>query len=367
MKAGLFLMPSHPPERDTFEAHQWDLDIIALADELGYTEAWVGEHFSAVWEPVQAPDLMIAQALMRTKQIKMGVGVHLLPFHHPVQLALRAAYLDHMAQGRYMFGVGSGGLPTDMHMFDVNVEAGQHQEMTRECLDLILKIWENKAPAVHKGKYWTVTLPDPEEWKYASLGNFRVPFQKPHPPIGMASSSMTASTLRFAGERGFIPMSFVFNEAGMVNHWKAVEEGAAKAGREPPARREWRIVRDVWIADSDDEAREGALNGMLGRTFREYLIPLFSEGPTPLIDAFKQEEGISNEEITPEYLADHVWLVGSPETVGEKLRQVYQMAGGFGTLLMMVVDHSEQDEAWRKSMRLLAEEVLPRISDLTGD
>ena len=47
MKAGLFLMPSHPPERDTFEAHQWDLDCIAYADELGYTEAWRGEHFTA--------------------------------------------------------------------------------------------------------------------------------------------------------------------------------------------------------------------------------------------------------------------------------------------------------------------------------
>ena len=57
MKAGLFLMPSHPPERDTFDAHSWDLDVLELADRLGYVEAWIGEHFTAPWEPVPAPDL----------------------------------------------------------------------------------------------------------------------------------------------------------------------------------------------------------------------------------------------------------------------------------------------------------------------
>ena len=128
MKAGLFLMPSHPPERAPIEALRWDLDVISQADKLGFSEAWVGEHFTAPWEPVPAPDLLIAQALTRTENIKLGTGAHLLPFHHPVELAHRVAYLDHMAQGRFMFGIGSGGLPTDHEMFNVNMEAGQHRE-----------------------------------------------------------------------------------------------------------------------------------------------------------------------------------------------------------------------------------------------
>ena len=367
MKAGMFLMPSHPPERDTFEAHQWDLDCIAYGDELGYTEAWIGEHFTAPWEPVQAPDLLIAQALMRTTRIKLGVGVHLLPFHHPVELATRAAYLDHMAQGRYMFGIGSGGLPTDMQIFGVDAQAGEHQARTRECLEIILKLWESPEPFEYKGEFWSVTVPDPAEWEFAALRNFRVPFQKPHPPIAMASSSLTASTLKLAGARGFLPMSFTFNRAGLVNHWAAVEEGARSAGRPQPSRSQWRIVRDVWIADTDAEAREGVLNGMLARAHREYLLPVYKFGPTPLIEGLKQDPETPNDAITPEYLADNVWLVGSPETVTRKLRDLYEMAGGFGILLMMVVDHWQQNEAWRKSMRLLAEEVLPALSDLTGD
>ena len=104
MKYGMFMMPSHPPERELYTAHQWDLDCLQMADELGFSEAWIGEHFTSPWEPIPAPDLMIAQALMRTKNIKLCTGVHLLPYHHPAELACRVAYLDHMAQGRFMFG-----------------------------------------------------------------------------------------------------------------------------------------------------------------------------------------------------------------------------------------------------------------------
>ena len=68
MKYGLFMMPSHPPERNIYDAHQWDLQYLKLCDELGFDEAWIGEHFTSPWEPIPAPDLLIAQALMQTKR-----------------------------------------------------------------------------------------------------------------------------------------------------------------------------------------------------------------------------------------------------------------------------------------------------------
>ena len=81
---------------------------------------------------------MIAQALMLTKNIKLCTGVHLLPHHHPAELACRVAYLDHLAQGRFKFGIGAGGLPTDYSMFDVDGKNGQHSEMTQESIDITL-------------------------------------------------------------------------------------------------------------------------------------------------------------------------------------------------------------------------------------
>jgi alkanesulfonate monooxygenase SsuD/methylene tetrahydromethanopterin reductase-like flavin-dependent oxidoreductase (luciferase family) len=339
-----------------------------MADNLHYSEAWIGEHFTAPWEPVPAPDLLIAQALMRTNNIKLGTGAHLLPFHHPVELAHRVAYMDHLGQGRFMFGIGSGGLPSDHEMFDVDMAAGQHREMTRESLDIILSVWEHLGgPFQYKGKYWNFNIPDPKEYEYGTLKTFLAPYQKPHPPIGVAAASPGSDTLKIAGERGYIPMSLGLNAVYVASHWDAVEEGARNTGRKPPSRSEWRIVRDIWVADTDEEARDGALNGMLGRAWREYLHPLFSFGAYPFLRFMKHDESIPDEDVTLEYMADHLWLVGSPNTVANKLRDLYEMVGGFGTLLWLTFDHSENRPAYEKSMRLLAEEVMPQVADLTGD
>ncbi|HXP06025.1 MAG TPA: LLM class flavin-dependent oxidoreductase, partial [Stellaceae bacterium] len=113
MEYGLFTMPSHPPERSLYDGHRWDLQTLRWADELGFAEAWIGEHHTAPWEPHPSPDLLIAQALMETSRIRLAPGGFLLPYHHPAELANRVAMLDHMAQGRLNFGVAASGLPSD--------------------------------------------------------------------------------------------------------------------------------------------------------------------------------------------------------------------------------------------------------------
>ena len=368
MKLGLFLMPSHPPERTPYDAQQWNLDCLEMADNYGYDEAWIGEHFTSPWEPVPSPDILIAQALMRTKNIKLGTGAHLLPFHHPVELAHRVAFLDHLAQGRYMFGIGSGGLQSDHELFDVDMEAGEHREMTRESLDIILKVWEHiEGPFKYEGKFWNFSIPDPKEYEFADLRGFLKPYQQPHPPIGVAGASPGSSTLKIAGEQGYIPMSLGLNAVYVASHWDAVEEGARSAGNPPPSRSVWRIVRDVWVADTDEEAREGAINGMLGRAWRDYLRPLFAQGAYPFVSFMKHDESIADDDVTVEYMMDNLWIVGSPDTVTEKLRDLYNTVGGFGTLLWLTFDHSDDREGYEKSVRLLSQEVMPRLADLTGE
>ena len=94
MDLGLFLMPQAAPERSVPTTAHFVLDVIRHADELGYREAWIGEHFACGWEPVPAPDLLIAQALRETTRIVLAPGAHILPYHHPVELVHRVAYLD---------------------------------------------------------------------------------------------------------------------------------------------------------------------------------------------------------------------------------------------------------------------------------
>ena len=360
MNLGLFMMPSHPPERSLYDSHQWDLDYLELVDELGYEEAWIGEHFLAPWEPIPAPDIMIAQALMRTKRIKLGTGVHCLPFHHPAELAHRIAYLDHLAQGRFLFGIGASGTRSDWAMFNVDGEAGENREMTWEALDIILKIWENKGPFDYKGKYWHVTIPDT---MYETLRFFLTPYQKPHPPIGIAASSARSPSLAEAGERGFIPLCLAYRAEHVRGQWEAIEEGARRSGR-TPSRADWRVVRDVYVADTDEEARDQAVNGMTGRVWREYLLHLY-KGFNRL-DIFKHDPDVPDDQVTPEYMADHLWLIGSPDTVARKIRKLYEDVGGFGSLLVLAYDHSENREGWERSTRLLVQEVMPKVADLTG-
>jgi alkanesulfonate monooxygenase SsuD/methylene tetrahydromethanopterin reductase-like flavin-dependent oxidoreductase (luciferase family) len=197
---------------------------------------------------------------------------------------------------------------------------------------------------------------------YGTLKFHIKPFQKPHPPIGVASVSIRSPTLVIAGERGFIPMSLGLNTVYIASHWEAVEEGARKTGKNP-SRKAWRIVRDVYVAESDAQAREEALHGMLGRVWGEYLLPLFNA--FQLLSVFKHDPNVPDSDVTPAYLMEHLWLVGSPETVAKKLTHLYDASGGFGTLLMLVYDHWQHQGGWERSTRLLATEVLPKVAELS--
>ena len=94
MKLGLFMMPCHAPGQSPYDVAQWNLQVLRWADQYGYSEAWIGEHYTIGWEPIPSPDLLIAQALRETKRIVLAPGAHLLPYHNPVELAFRVAYLD---------------------------------------------------------------------------------------------------------------------------------------------------------------------------------------------------------------------------------------------------------------------------------
>jgi len=359
MKLGYFGMPSHPPERPLKEGHDWDLQVLRWLDELGYQEAWIGEHHTAPWEPHPAPDLLIAQALMQTKNIRLGPGGFLLPYHHPAELANRVAMLDHMANGRLNFGIAASGLPSDWAMFGVDGMSGVNREMTREALDMILRLWTENEPFEWKGKYWTTNKPD---MMYGFLKPHLKPLQAPHPPIGVAGLSKNSDTLKLAGERGFLPMSLNLNPGYVNSHWDAVEAGAAKAGRKAD-RGEWRLVREVFVADTDEEAWKLSVGAMMGRMMGEYFLPLLDN--FGFKEFLKHSPEVPDSDVTVEYCAKRNWLVGSPETVARRLEEVYNDVGGFGYLLVFGFDYLGNPQAWHNSLRLLSQEVLPRVAHLT--
>jgi alkanesulfonate monooxygenase SsuD/methylene tetrahydromethanopterin reductase-like flavin-dependent oxidoreductase (luciferase family) len=361
MQYGLFTMPSHPPERGLYDGHRWDLQNLRWADELGFAEAWIGEHHTAPWEPHPSPDLLIAQALMETSRIRLAPGGFLLPYHHPAELANRVAMLDHMAQGRLNFGIAASGLPSDWAMFNVDGNSGVNRDMTREALDIILRLWTEEEPFDYPGKFWHVTKTG---GMYETLRPHIRPFQKPHPPIGVAGFSKGSETLKVAGERGFLPLSLNLNAGYVASHWEAVEEGARRTGRQP-RRADWRLVREIFVADTDAEAWRLSVEAQMGRMMREYFLKLLQS--VGFIDFLKHDPEVADSDVTPAYCARHNWLIGSPRTVAEKLEAMYHQVGGFGTVLLFCFDYSETPEAWRHSMELLAREVMPKLAHLLPD
>ena len=360
MRLGLFMMPLHPPGKPVAEAYEEDLQLLVHADRLGLDEAWVGEHFTSVWENIPAPDLLIAKALGLTRRLVLGTGVALLPFHDPVVLAHRVAVLDHLARGRFAFGIGSGGVPTDFELFGIDPRSGQQRAMTREAIEVITGLWRAEGPFAYEGRFFRVRTPEPRP--DMGLGVWLRPYQRPHPPIAVAGSSRESETLELAGEHGWTPMSINFLPPSVLpQHWAAVEKGAARSGQRP-SRRAWRIARDVYVAETSAQARRDALEGALRRDFEEYFRTLIARGLRGLA-VFKEDLGLPDEAVTPEYLLERVWIVGDPQEVAAKLRALYETVGGFGTLLVICHDW-EPPERGLRSLELLTREVLPRLADL---
>src|SRR5215470_2939368 len=263
MQFGLFMMPLHPPHRAFADGYQRDVDQIVLADQLGFDEAWIGEHLTERWENAPAPDLLIAKALALTRNIRLGTGVTLLALHNPVHLAHRIAMLDHMARGRFQWGIGGGGIPTDLSLLGLDhSDPAAVRARSVEVLDVVLKLWASEDGFTHRGRFFEIDAPALDAVK--ERGYHMKPYQQPHPPIAVAASTPASSSMRMAGERGWIPMSSsLLARPYLAGHWRLVEDGAAGAGRQAK-RSAWRIARDVLVAPTRALARERA-RAVLGR------------------------------------------------------------------------------------------------------
>ena len=176
MKFGLFMMPLHDPQRDYTQVLQEDREAILLAEKLGYEEAWVGEHYSARTEPIPDPLQFMATLIPVTKSIKFGTSVINMPQHHPAQVAGNCAMFDHLAEGRFIMGVGPGGLGSDFELFKVMDK--NRSEMMVEAIDIVHRIWSSDPPYRIRGKYWDITI-DSSYQPQLGIGPMLKPYQSP--------------------------------------------------------------------------------------------------------------------------------------------------------------------------------------------
>src|SRR6266446_2493544 len=154
LRFGAFLAPHHPIGEHPMLQYRRDLDFVEHLDRLGYDEFWCGEHHSSGWETIASPEMFLAAAGERSKRIRLGTGVISLPYHHPFNVAQRIVQLDHMTDGRVIFGTGPGALPADARTFGIDqILLRDRQD---EALAVIVRLLEGGERFSYDGEWFKI-------------------------------------------------------------------------------------------------------------------------------------------------------------------------------------------------------------------
>jgi alkanesulfonate monooxygenase SsuD/methylene tetrahydromethanopterin reductase-like flavin-dependent oxidoreductase (luciferase family) len=356
MKLGFFTMPMHPLTKDWRQSLQEDREAFLLADELGFTEAYVGEHVTDRAENITSCIAFIAWIAAATKQIRLGTGTVNMPNAHPATVAAEVAMLDHMLDGRLIFGISPGGLLSDAELFG-NLDADRNA-MFVEAINQVLAIWSGEPPYDIKGKYWTIST---RRTMMTEIGQGFIaqPLQRPHPPIVVTAVAPFSQGVTEAASRGWDPISANFlMPAWVKTHWPKYVEGCARAGR-PADPANWRVAKSIFVADDEATAKAYATDpdGPYVGYYRSLYTKLKKNGR---IELFKTHRDQPDDEVTLEFVCDRLIIHGTPSGVADKLLAFEAEVGRFGTLLYAGKDWTDRDLG-RRSMILMAEKVLPLV------
>ncbi len=361
MNLGFFTMPIHPLDKDWRTSLREDREAFILADELGFTEGYVGEHVTDQAENITSCALFIATLVDATKRIKLGTGTINMPNAHPAQVAANMAMLDHLLDGRFIFGISPGGLLSDAEIFG-NLDADRNA-MFLEGINHVIALWTTEPPYNLAGKYWSLTTARqfiPE----IGQGIVPKPLQRPHPPIVVTAVAPFSKGVTEAAARGWDPISANFLLPQWVkSHWPKYVEGCERGNRKAdPAN--WRVAKSVFVADDDATAKAYAMDAM--SPYRAYYqslaTKLIKNGRSEL---FKTSRDMPDSAITIDYVMEKLVIWGSPQKVADEILAFREEIGGFGTLLYAGHDWRDRGLA-RRSMVLAAEKVLPKVNAAIG-
>ena len=360
MKLGIFMMPVHPLHRDPAVTLQEDRETVILADQLGYHDAFIGEHLTDKAENITNSLLFLATLVHSTRQIRLGTGTCNLSQQHPTLVAAQAAMFDHLARGRFILGVSPGALPSDAE--SIGILGEDRNKMFAESIDVILEIWNREPPydidlPGNRYKVTTRKNLDPA----MGTGIMYKPYQKPRPEIVGTVVAQFSKGVVIMGERDFHPLSANFLlPHWLKSHWTNYAEGKTKAGIEPDTA-DWRIARTVFVADDDKVAAAYGRHDA-NSPYRFY----YKQLQTKLTKAgrhavFKERMDQPDAEITYDFVLDRLCMYGTVNKVVDQILALREQTGDFGELVYAGMDWVDP-QLEKRSMQLMAEEVMPRVN-----
>jgi alkanesulfonate monooxygenase SsuD/methylene tetrahydromethanopterin reductase-like flavin-dependent oxidoreductase (luciferase family) len=355
IRYGMFIMPFHDPSKPLGQCYDEDLELIVRAEELGFSEFWIGEHHTMKYENVVMPEIFIARALGETSRIRLGPAPVCLNQHNPAHVAGRLAFLDHLSKGRLNLCFGAGSVSADQELFGADPKNAA--AMVEEAADMILRLWSSEPPYEMEGRFWKISLKKCVDDE-TGIGFIHKPLQKPHPPIAVPGTSPNSPSMKMAGKRGFQPFGHCLIAGNVLaDTWKTYEAAAREAGRQP-RRADWKVARSIFLADSTQEATRRARSNSLGKNF-EYIGRLCDKlGGRRM---YKRDQSMSDADCNLDYLMGEQIIAGSPDEVLRRLLLLIEETGPFGTLVLMGYDWDDK-QAWLRSMELFAHELMPRLT-----
>lgn len=357
MELSFFTMPIHPLGKPVWQSIQEDREAFILADELGFVEGYVGEHTTDLAECITSCVAFLASLAYETKNIRLGTGTVNLPNSHPARVAAEVAMLDHMLKGRFNFGISPGGLMSDAEIFG-NLDRDRNA-MFIECINMVLEIWDSKPPYNLKGDYFEVST---EKTMMPDIGQGQIirPYQDPHPPIVGTVVAPFSKGVTAMAARGWEPISANFLLPQWVKtHWPNYAEGCKQGGR-PAEFKNWSVAKNICVADDMATARSYARDP--GSPYVYYYSQLLTKlRAGNRLNLFKEDQNMSDDDVTLEYVLDRLVIYGDSSSVTDQLLAFEEQVGPFGKLVYAGHDWADR-QLGRRSMILMAEEVLPRLN-----
>ena len=334
---------------DVTKSWREDIDEVVLCDRLGFQQAWISEHAGLPYlkDGLATSDHMIARMAGLTEQIRFGPAIRRLALYQPVQAAVEMASMDHLLEGRYMYGYGHGGPISGYDQRGIRFE--DTHEMLVEAMDLIIRCVHETEPFDYDGKFY----------HGKNINTWPKPLQKPYPPTWLASN--TPNLIQGAASKGHNFFLSQFARPRTVDRLGGIFNDACIAAGRGPSRHRCTALHAVFVAESDEVAE-----AQLAPGFREhlefnkkYFAPVFNDW----IPAGGTLDDVTYESLIAEGL---IW-VGSAATVVGQIRRFYQESGGFGCLLLIAGKNWGTWDQRQRSFEMFAEEVAPHLRDLHPD
>ncbi|MBH68892.1 MAG: LLM class flavin-dependent oxidoreductase [Rhodospirillaceae bacterium] len=342
MRFGIFLAPFHALDENPTNAIERDFELVEHLDHLGYDEAWIGEHHSGGFEIIASPEVFMAAAFERTKNIRIGSGVVSLPYHHPFMTVDRMIQLDHQSKGRAMFGVGPGALVGDA--FRMGIDPASQRDRMNEALDVIMPLLNGEV------------VTEKTEWFELREAQIQLScYTRPHIEMAVACARSPSGALA-AGKHGLGMLSIggTSDEALQhhANNWKICEETAQENGK-TVSRDNWRVVTLAHIADTREQALENVKFGIeeFAKYFRE--IATFPIVPDDIDNAASY------------LMENNMACIGTPDDAIDYIKKLQTGTGGFGAYLELAHNWANW-EATKRHYELMSRYVAPHFQDLNG-